>query len=207
LLREEKIDRLFLLGDVKHNIPVTSRQEWENLPEFLSKLEKEAEVDIIPGNHDGDIQGLIPRNVNLHEAKGTDIGDGRIGLVHGHAWPDPELFQAETIIMAHSHPTIKFRDELGGRVIEPAWIKTRLKPDNLPKEHQEQVEGKGPKITIIPAFSKLVGGGVINEKIPEELLGPLFKAEAIELEKAKIHLLDGTFLGELRDLRKLADSD
>lgn len=199
-------DRLLFLGDVKHNIPVTSWEEWKNLPDFLSKLSEELKVEIVPGNHDGDIEGLVPRSVVLHEAGGTMVGNEKVGLLHGHAWPDPELLQAEAIIMGHNHPTIEFKDELGGRVTEPAWVRTRLKPENLPEELRKQVDGKGPEITIAPAFSKLVGGGAINRKIPEKLLGPIFKSGGMELDEAEVYLLDGTFLGKLKELRELTES-
>lgn len=162
-------------------------------------------MEIIPGNHDGDIEGLIPRDVILHEAEGTTIANGKIGLIHGHAWPNPKLTRAEAIVMGHNHPTIEFKDGLGARVTEPAWIRTKLKAENLPEEFKEKLNEEEPEITIMPAFSKLVGGSPINRKIPEKLLGPLFKADAIELDTAEVHLLDGTFLGKLKDLRKLSE--
>lgn len=203
LLDTQSVDRLILLGDVKHNVPITSWDEWERLPDFFSRLSREVKIEITPGNHDGDIEGLIPRNVVLHGADGTTIGDGRVGLVHGHAWPKPELFQAETLIMGHNHPMVEFRDKLGGRVTELAWVRTELKPENLPEKYRKTVKGSGPKVTIVPAFSELVGGGAINRKMPEKLLGPIFEADAIELEKAEIYLLDGTFLGNLENLREV----
>lgn len=205
IIRDEGPDRLFFLGDVKHNIPVTSWEEWENLPDFFAELSKRVKVEIVPGNHDGDIEGLIPRDVVLHGAGGTTVGGDGVGFLHGHAWPEPELLRSEAIVMGHNHPIIEFRDELGARVREPAWVRTRLKPENLPEELREEVKGEGPEITVVPAFSKLVGGGIVNREIPEKLLGPIFKADAIDLEDAEIHLLDGTFLGKLKDLRDLAN--
>ncbi len=201
IIQNQEADRLFFLGDVKHNIPVTSWEEWEYLPDFFATLSKRAKVDIVPGNHDGDIEGLIPRDVNLHGAKGTIIGEGKIGLLHGHAWPQSELLEAEVLIMGHNHPTIEFRDDLGGRAKEPAWIKTNLKPEKLPEDLRKELNGEGPRVMIVPAFSKLVGGGAFNREIPEELLGPLFKSNAVDLKNAEVHLLDGTFLGKLKNLK------
>lgn len=201
IISDEKIDRLFFLGDLKHNVPVTSWEEWEKIPDFLANLSKKAKIEIIPGNHDGDIEGLIPRDVILHESKGTTIAKGKIGLIHGHAWPDPELLETEKLIMGHNHPTIEFKDKLGVRAKEPAWIKGSMKPENLPKQLKKKIKEKTPEIIILPAFSKLVGGGAINKEMPEKLLGPFFKADVIELEEAEVHLLDGTFLGKIRDLK------
>lgn len=202
IVNEEGVDRLFLLGDVKHNIPVTSWQEWENLPGFFGRLSKKTRVEIVPGNHDGDIEGLITRDVTLHEAEGTTIGDGKVGLIHGHAWPAPKLLKADSLVMGHNHPMIEFRDELGGKAMEPAWVRTKIKPENLPENLKQEVNGPGPEVTIVPAFSKLVGGSGINRGIPEKFLGPLFKAGAIDLEEADIYLVDGTFLGKLRNFQE-----
>ena len=201
LIDEHEADKLFFLGDIKHNIPITSREEWEQLPDFFSELSEEAKIEIIPGNHDGDIKGLIPKNVKLHGAKGTTIGNGQIGLIHGHAWPKKEVLKSDTIIMGHNHPTIELEDDLGGKAKEPSWIRTKLIPENLPEELEEAIDEEPPQVMIIPAFSKLVGGGAINQELPEDLLGPLFEAEAIDLDNAEAHLLDGTFLGNLKNIR------
>ncbi len=200
-------DRLFFLGDVKHNIPVTSRQEWKNLPEFFKTLSEKVKVDVVPGNHDGDIEGMVLKSVDLHDSSGVTIGDGKVGLLHGHAWPDETLLKTETIVMGHNHPTIEFQDEVNARITEPAWVKTKLKPENLPEDLEEEVGETPPNIIVVPAFSKLVGGGRINRQIPEKFLGPFFEADAIELEDAEVRLLDGTLLGRLEDLRKQHDDD
>lgn len=201
LIRNQEADRLFLLGDVKHNIPVTSWEEWEYLPDFFADLSKEVKVEIVPGNHDGDIEGLLHRDVTLYEAEGTILGKGKIGLLHGHAWPRKELVRTDVLVMGHNHPTIEFKDDLGGKAKEPAWIKTRLKSENLPENLRKEIKGEGPEVMIVPAFSKLVGGGAFNREIPEGLLGPLFKSGAVDLDRAEVHLLDGTFLGRLENLK------
>ena len=204
LIRKEKAERLFFLGDVKHNIPVTSMQEWEDLPRLFSNLSEVVKVEVVQGNHDGDIGGLVTRDVSLHPTSGTTVYDGRVGLIHGHAWPEPSLLKAEKIVMGHNHPTIEFKDELGARITEPAWIRTKIKPENLPERLREKVEGEGPEVIVVPAFSELIGGSPVNREIPEKLLGPMFEADAVDLDGAEIFLLDGTFLGKLENLRSLA---
>jgi len=200
IISEEDIDRLFFLGDVKHNIPVTSWEEWKNLPDFFSNLSEMVKVEIVPGNHDGDIEGLISRDIELHDVKGAIIGGGKVGLIHGHAWPDPELLKTEVIVMGHNHPAIEFQDELKVRAKEPAWIRAEMKPENLPDDLRKEIRGRGPEFIIVPPFSELVGGGAINRELPEKLLGPFFKNEVIDLDGAEVHLLDGTFLGKIENL-------
>lgn len=203
LIRQEEPDRLIFLGDVKHNVPITSWQEWRDLPDFFSELSEHVQVEILPGNHDGDIEGLVPRGVVIHDPRGMVIGEHKeIGLMHGHTWPGAELLKTNMIITGHNHPVVEFRDELGARVTEPAWLRYRLEPSKFPKKLQAEIEGEGPQVLVTPAFSELISGAAVNRAMPEELLGPIFKAGAAKLDEAEVYLLDGTFLGEVRSLRK-----
>ena len=199
-------DRLILLGDVKHNVPQISWQERDELPYFLGTLAEHAHVDILPGNHDAGIEFLLPdgKDVQLHSSRG-DVIDG-VGYFHGHTWPAPELLKAEYIITAHNHPTIRFTDPLGHTVVEPAWVRTRLKIEVL-QAHYSSVDlnedWKNPQVLIVPSFNELCGGVAFNESVEDDLLGPVFSSGGVELENAKLYLLDGTNLGLLKHLRKL----
>lgn len=204
LIRQQKPDRLLFLGDVKHNVPITTWQEWRELPEFFSDLTKLTRVEIVPGNHDGYIEGMAPPEVKIHDAKGIVLGRRRrVGLIHGHAWPSPEVLKVELLVAAHNHPAIEFKDELGARTIEPVWLRCKLEPNKFPKKLQNAIKGDGPGLLVMPAFSELVGGGTVNRAIPEELLGPMFKAGAVMLEEAEAYLLDGTLLGTVGALNEL----
>ena len=64
LVREHRPDRLVLLGDVKHGVPITSFQEKREIPLFFNALLDEVDqVDVARGNHDGNIQDLAPEGV------------------------------------------------------------------------------------------------------------------------------------------------
>jgi len=206
LIHRQEPDRLVLLGDVKHNVPIAAWQEWRELPEFFADLAELTRIEIVPGNHDGDIEGMVPPEVKVHDVKGLVLGRRRrVGLIHGHAWPSPEVLKVELLVAAHNHPAVEFRDELGARMIEPVWLRCRLEPKKFPKKLQDAIKGDGPRLLVVPAFSELVGGGAINRAIPEELLGPMFKAGAVKLEDAEVHLLDGTFLGTAVALKELGE--
>lgn len=200
LLERERPERLLFLGDVKHNIPVASWEEWRGLYSLLAEIQERVQVEIVPGNHDGDIEGMVPPGTKLHGARGIRVGE--TGLAHGHAWPSPELLEAELLVLAHNHPAVELRSELGARVVEPVWLRCKLKPERLPLELREAVGGE-VEVLVMPAFSELVAGAAVNKAIPEELLGPLFRAGAIDLPKAEVYLLDGTFLGRVQSLEKL----
>jgi len=53
------------------------------------------------------------------------------------------------------------------------------------------------------AFNEMLGGLPINLEQPEDLLGPIFRAGAIDIDGAETYLLDGTFLGTISHLRHL----
>ncbi len=192
--------RIVLLGDVKHNVPDTSWQEKQEVPAFLGELAAFAHVDIVPGNHDGDLEKLIPENVTIHGMRGFVL-DGA-GYFHGHTWPDSELLMASHVIMSHNHPAIRLTDPLGHGISEPVWIRTHFIEKAI-MERYGNMEWNDPEVIIMPAFNELSGGIPFNESIHEELLGPVFANHAIELEKARAFLLDGTDLGTIGGIRRL----
>jgi hypothetical protein len=204
LIQRQEPDRLLFLGDVKHNVPIAAWQEWRELPDFFADLAKLVQVEIVPGNHDGDIEGMVPPEVTIHDPKGLVLGKRqRVGLLHGHTWPNPKVLRVELLIAAHNHPAVEFKDKLGARTVESVWLRCKLEPSKFPKELQHAMKGNGPELLIMPAFSELVGGGIVNRAIPEELLGPMFKAGAVRLNEAEAYLLDGTFLGTIGTLKDL----
>ena len=58
----------------------------------------------------------------------------------------------------------------------------------------------------MPAFNELCGGVAFNESVRDDLLGPIFSSGAVELDNSEIYLLDGTFLGILKNIRKLEET-
>ena len=195
LIAQYNIDHLIILGDVKHKIPSASRQEYFEVPEFFDALREKVEmIDLVVGNHDGNIRSMV-KDVDVHPSTGICIDN--IGLYHGHTWPSEEVMRCETILTAHNHPTILFIDKLGSRSVERCWARANLIPLQTKKDSRYQKIGK--ELIILPAFNELLGGTPLNEK-RSKLLGPVPK-KMIDLESARIYLLDGTFLGKLKDLR------
>lgn len=199
-LENVKPDRTVLLGDIKHNVPRTSWQEKKEVPDFLETISAYAPVDIVPGNHDGDIKDLICENVTLHGIRGFVLDD--TGYFHGHTWPDAGLLSAKHVVMSHNHPTVRLTDKLGHAVSEEVWIRTHFVEKAI-REYYGYIDWIDPEVIIMPAFNELCGGIPFNESIREELLGPVFANKAIDLENAVAYLLDGTNLGTIGKIRKL----
>ena len=200
LIKRERSKRLIFLGDVKHNVPIVSWQEWRELPTFFEELVKQVRVEVVPGNHDGGLRGMVPNAVKIHGVDGILLGKS-IGLIHGHAWPSLELMKAKLLVSAHNHPAVKFRDELGARTIEPAWLKCKLDISKLPKKLRVAVKNSAPELLVMPAFGELVGGAAVNRALPKELVGPIFKSGAARIEDAEVYLLDGTCVGLVKNLK------
>ncbi len=200
-IKKVKPERIVLLGDIKHNVPQTSWQEKQEVPGFLENLASLARVDIVPGNHDGDIESLVPGNVKVHDMRGFVL-DG-VGYFHGHTWPGTELLCASHVVMSHNHPAIRFTDSLGHAVSEPAWIRTHFLEKAIREHYGDIGDWRDPEVIIMPAFNELCGGIPFNESVHEELLGPVFANRAIELEEATAYLLDGTNVGTVGKIKKL----
>jgi putative SbcD/Mre11-related phosphoesterase len=224
LVREHRPDRLLLLGDIKHGVPITSFQEKREIPLFFTSLQEEVErIDVIRGNHDGNIQNLVPEGIEIHPSKGLILGEGfKVAALHGHAWPYPKLLSADLMVMGHNHPAVQLNTPLGVRITRRVWVRGRVDPGRLAAVFldQEGVKTEGDpleefgerfemevndyQLVIMPTFNDLMGGLPVNAETPKSLLGPLFRTGAIEVEDFDVYLLDGSFLGQVGFLRSLA---
>jgi len=218
LIREYTPSTLVILGDVKHNIPNISFQEWKEIPRFFKNLTELIKIEIVPGNHDGNLKRLIPKNISYHSSKGYILKNGnkKIGLLHGHTWPARDLLDVNLLFMGHNHPAIGLKDSLGIRHVDKVWIRTKWKKKrvqmyilknetsmngNITDSEQNSNKKKigNPEIIIFPAFHPLIKGTAFNDP-QSKFLGPLFTTESIEFDEATAYLTDGTHLGPLKNL-------
>ncbi len=226
LLSKHKPDSLLILGDVKYTVVTAKPGEWHDIPDFFTQLEAYVkDVAIVRGNHDANLEPLLPENVKLLPASGTIIGD--IGLFHGHKWPSPTLLKCKTLIMGHLHPVVVFRDPVGFKITRQVWVKAKCDTKQLSKtllqKHKIKIEGapeaavkkhcnfkqRTSQIFLMPSFNDFLGGRPINEATPRKkgqtpkIIGPVLRSEAVDFDNAEIYLLDGTYLGTLNQLRRL----
>lgn len=195
LLKQTGAERLVIIGDVKHKVPGISWQEEREIPQFLKRLSKIVKVEVVPGNHDGNLKRLAP-GVKIHPSPGVALKN--IYLNHGHTWPKPSFLKTDYILIGHSHPGFEFKCSLGYRWLEPVWVRAKLDKSRLAKKYRNV--RKAPELIVMPAFNPFVGGVAVNRFVEEGLLGPIIKCA--ELKGSRIYLLDGTFLGELGKLSK-----
>jgi putative SbcD/Mre11-related phosphoesterase len=187
--------RLVVLGDVKHSVGKVEDIDWSVVPWFFdTMLDLFPAVEVVPGNHDGNIKTVLPQRVKLHPSDGAVIGEGgkEVGVAHGHAWPSLKAMETRSMVIGHSHFTYEMRDNLGTRSRESVWVFARYDLRVMVEKagYKSRMRGEG-ELIVMPPFNKLVGGQPINRKKSFEF-GPVLSSGAISLEKSDIFLLDGT---------------
>jgi len=226
ILTEHKPDMLVILGDVKYTVVSSEFGEWRDVPEFFKKIEPYvSKIAIVRGNHDANLEPLLPENVSLLPATGVVVGD--VGVFHGHKWPSPELLGCKTLVMGHLHPVVVFGDPTGCKITRPVWMHAEVDSEALAKillrkanikiagsvketlQKHFKIKLKTSELYIMPSFNDFLGGRPINELHPrketgdEALMGPVLRSESVHVDAAELYLLDGTYLGTLNHLRSL----
>lgn len=225
ILTLEKPDQLIIIGDVKHTIEKIEVEEWRDVPIFFERiLNKTKRIRVVPGNHDGNIEALLPSRVEVTSQRGVIFGD--VGLLHGHTWPDMKMLECEALIVGHIHPVVAFKDPAGFHIISQVWVKApcnrslliramlkhykiKLKEGDDPESFLKEnfmVEPRVRDLIVMPSFNDALGGRAINristlrDDIFKEFIGPIFRSGGVILNKTEIYLLDGTFIGTLEKL-------
>jgi putative SbcD/Mre11-related phosphoesterase len=225
LIADYQPQKLLVLGDVKHTVATAQMSEWYDIPDFFNELEKQVqEISIIRGNHDGSLEPLLPETVKIQPATGITMGE--VGFFHGHQWPSPTLLACKTLVMGHVHPVVAFRDPAGFRISRQVWVKANcdaaaltkvllqkhgIKVEKTPEETLRKhfkTNARTTQLFIMPSFNDFLGGRPLNEKRLDQpktdIVGPVLRSEAVNMENAETYLLDGTFLGTLNQLKTLS---
>src|SRR3989338_10722770 len=127
-LKNKKIERIVVNGDLKHEFGTISEQEWRNTLKFLDLLVRHCnEVILVKGNHDT-ILGPIARKRNvkvvdyyLIDYNTNEYNDERpltkknknnkTIIIHGDRIPEKKVLQqAGTVIIGHEHPAISIKE-------------------------------------------------------------------------------------------------
>lgn len=185
-IRSTSPDTLVILGDLKHGVPFTTRQEHREIPEFIERIRSLVPVRLVPGNHDVGIEHFFEQD-ELLPKEGAVI-DGA-GYVHGHMYPDPAL-AGRLIIAGHHHPVVSIRDEVGCALRSPAYLFSPLDRECL---GFPGAPGWGPasRVIFMPAFNELTGYDI--QRTLREPFSPL--SRCARREEAEVLLADGTFIG------------
>ena len=184
ILEKTKADSLILLGDVKSSIKSISKNEWSEVPLFFKKMSEKVDTILVPGNHDANIQKLVPDEVTLASSTGLVIEN--ILLTHGHTMPSENFSNVDKIIMGHVHPVF-FQEEsvINGKRV---WISIKADKQQIFSSTSGEVE-----VTIVPSFNKYFYS--THKKKYKKSISPILE-KIKKIKSAKIITLNGTIIGD-----------
>ena len=182
ILDKTEPESLILLGDIKSGIKYITKTEWNTIPAFFEMIKKRIDVTVIPGNHDANIEKLIPKGITLASSKGIVVEN--MLLTHGHTMPSENFSHVNKIIMGHLHP-VYFEEKslLNGKRV---WVSLKSKKHNIFPTRTGELE-----IIILPSFNRYFYA--TQKKIYKKSISPII--ERMEALQAKIVDLDGTIIG------------
>ena len=145
IIESERPNSLILLGDIKSSIKNISRNEWDEVPRFFKEIRKKCDIVLIPGNHDADIQRLVPEDVSMISS--TGMVEDNLLFMHGHTMPSKNFSHVDKIIMGHIHPVFFQEDSIinGQRV----WVSIKTEKEKIFPDRSGEME-----IIIIPSFNR-----------------------------------------------------
>ncbi|MDC0203095.1 metallophosphoesterase [Candidatus Nitrosopelagicus sp.] len=183
IIKKENPDTLILLGDVKSSIQSITNSEWKDVPYFFEEVKNSLEVILIPGNHDSNIDKLIPSDVTVISSKGMIIDD--VLLTHGHTMPSKNYSSVNNIIMGHIHPVYFDKNSLlnGERI----WISIKTDKSKIFPSTRGELN-----ITIVPSFNPYFYA--TEKKYYKKSISPIVE-KIKDSTMAKILTLDGTIIG------------
>ena len=191
IIDSENPDSVILLGDIKSSIKSISKNEWDEVPLFFKKIREKCDVILIPGNHDANIQRLVPDNITMISS--TGMVEENILLTHGHTLPSENFSHVDKIIMGHLHPVFFQEDSIinGQRV----WVSIKTDKENIFPNKTGEIE-----ITIVPSFNKYFYA--THRKQYKKSISPIIN-KINEISKAKIITLDGTIIGNESNINQV----
>jgi uncharacterized protein len=197
LIEQHKITNLLVNGDVKSGTDRITRYEWENIPKFFDRMTNICHVSVIPGNHDGGIQHLVPSSVSLLDPNGIMISN--ILILHGHTRPLRKFQDCKNLIIGHVHPIFQRRGSpLSG---QPVWVFLRGRRNDIFKERlvdsESSTEPEYLGIIVMPSFNLelVVAGFAVDAAKRERKAAPVLRYLK-NVPEALITTLDGDLIGD-----------
>ncbi len=193
LIERESPDSVIVLGDIKDSISSITKSERIEVPKFFREISKLSNVVVIPGNHDGNINYLLPENVEIVDKRGIMI-DNTV-LLHGHTNINETFKDVKRIIIGHLHPIYNQQDSpLSGYQI---WSILKAKTNVLSENNKEEIE-----IITVPSFNKelTASGFSIHRK---KNICPIIRKTRSEINDAVFLTLEGDIIGDINSLSEI----
>ncbi len=149
IFRKIKVEKIILIGDVKHEFGTISDQEWRDTLKVLDYLLEKGNVILIKGNHDT-ILGPISKKRDLEIKESYKVNE--VLFVHGDKIINEK---AEVIVIGHEHPAISFKSRSDEKF--KCFLVGKY---------------KNKKLIVIPSFNLLNEGSDVTK---EKILSPYIK--------------------------------
>ena len=189
---EGKPDLVILLGDVKHSVPLTTRQEYSEIPD-------PAPGDPVSCLSEGRARKPRRGSRAVPGARGGAPCAGcphrRSGLPSRSYVPGSLLLMRHLLVIGHHHPMVSLRDEVGCGLRDRAYLLTTVDEGCLGIGGDEGGAGT-TRVLVMPAFNEFTGFDLT--RMQESNLGPL--SRCMDFVNAEVFLTDGTYLGLLGSL-------
>jgi len=185
IIKKEEPDVLVLLGDIKSSVHTITKAEWRNIPDFLHKLSKMCKVFLIPGNHDGNIRHLVPREIRMMGGKGMVLDDTL--LIHGHTMPSKTSSTIKRIVMGHIHPIfVKQGSVLSGQRV---WVYLKADKQQIFSNSKGMLD-----IVVLPSFNSYFYYSM-QSRAYRKSISPIVSKVMQKVSKAMVLTLDGSIVG------------
>jgi putative SbcD/Mre11-related phosphoesterase len=190
--------QIIIDGDLKHRFGERTDQEFNEVVDSLNFITQDVEqVIVIRGNHDNFVKGLFARFPKAKFVESAYFLDDFM-FTHGHEIPPGiETHDFHVIVIAHEHPAISLRDDVGAKVKLRALLIGAAKSNK--------------QLIVLPAYSPLALGAEMNLVTSEEQILSPFLTDYVSLGDMKAYGIDaesGVFsFPELRHWRGTEPSE
>jgi hypothetical protein len=179
------VKEIVILGDLKHEFHMVSRQEWKEVLDFIDYLKEKCEkVVLIKGNHDTILEPLAERK----ELKIKDYYiRNDLAFLHGHKFFGEILDKKiKRIFLGHLHPAISIWEGVKSEVYKCFLVgKWRKK-----------------EIVILPSFFPLTEGVDVNIQNTDLEAEFKLKLESFEVF-VPVSVSEVLEFGKVRDVGRL----
>lgn len=184
ILNASNATKIIINGDLKHEFGKISKQEWDEVMDFIEFLKKYFnEIILIKGNHDN-FTGFIAEKSGLKVYENYSVENYIV--MHGDKIP-PNFKEIEenTIIIGHEHPSIGLRN--GERVEK---VKCFLKGNVNDK-----------KFIVMPSFNFITEG---SDCLQEKTISPFLKGVSLgDFEVFAVENFEVMNFGKIKNLLKI----
>ncbi len=159
-----KLEKVAILGDLKHEFGLISEQEWNEVLDLLSFIEPFAkEIVLLKGNHDR-ILGPLAKWKNLKVLDSFFLEKEKVLFLHGDVLPkESEFKKAKVLVTGHEHPAVVLREGVKREKFK-CFLKGKF---------------RGKILVVLPSFNLVFEG---TNVLKERLLSPFLKQDLSEFE-------------------------